>query len=116
MGKDKKALEEFLRLAIVFDNMPVTDGKQRDKIAEELQKFRELPVVKEYSFDQFVVGDRNNFAFATAMAVAKSPAGVRPKRTTKAAISNTVASRFLARNARNDADATKKARSAYMVA
>jgi len=74
LGKDKKALEEFLRLAIVFDNMPVTDGKQRDKIAEELQKFRELPVVKEYSFDQFVVGDRNNFAFATAMAVAKSPA------------------------------------------
>jgi chromosomal replication initiator protein DnaA len=74
LGKEKKALEEFLRLAIVFDNMPVGEGRQRGKVAEEIEKFRELPIVSEYSFEQFVVGDRNNFAFATALAVAKSPA------------------------------------------
>lgn len=33
-----------------------------------------LKVMKEYTFDTFVVGDDNHFAYATAMSVAKAPA------------------------------------------
>ena len=47
--------------------------------------------------------------------VSMTPKGVRPSRIMNAANNNSVASRFLARKARYEADATKNARSAYIV-
>ncbi|NQU45323.1 tetratricopeptide repeat protein, partial [bacterium] len=37
------------------------------------QSYEMLPILKEYTFGNFIVGSRNNFAYATSMAVAKTP-------------------------------------------
>lgn len=49
-------------------------GASRSVVDNDSVAEHRLEVVEEYSFDHFVVGKPNNFAHATAMAVARAPA------------------------------------------
>ncbi|HUT26329.1 MAG TPA: DnaA/Hda family protein, partial [Sumerlaeia bacterium] len=49
------------------------DGKGAEE--DSGRPFRQLSLMKEYSFDDFIVGARNNFAYATALAISKNPGG-----------------------------------------
>ena len=72
MGNKELALEEFRTLSRRLDDASKSAiGLQMGNAA--LMRIEALPVKKEYSFDEFVVGARNNFAYAAAMAVAKEP-------------------------------------------
>lgn len=73
MGDNEKALEAFRDLA---SSVPSTSTQGTPQPAEPLQMPLELTlqIVKEYDFDHFVVGSHNNFAYATALAVARAPA------------------------------------------
>lgn len=74
MGNDKLALQEFMDLSssIEFGEVPVV--QQKSEQPESSYMTSKFCIVKDYTFDNFVVGSRNNFAYATALAVAKSPA------------------------------------------
>ncbi|MBN1901808.1 tetratricopeptide repeat protein [Candidatus Sumerlaeota bacterium] len=75
MGDEKKALMEFMKISSDLDKIftsPTPSGAGASPEAE--YAIPELPIVEDYTFDSFVVGTRNNFAYATAMAVAKAPA------------------------------------------
>lgn len=65
-GEDKLALAEFRQMAPFLDR---PGGSFSAAPAADV----ELQIMPEYVFETFVVGPRNNFAFATAKAVAKSP-------------------------------------------
>lgn len=67
-GDDKRAIEEFRQMAPFLDR--VESGGGGALLAPEATELKILP---EYDFDSFVVGSRNNFAYATAKAVGKSP-------------------------------------------
>ncbi|MFP4580952.1 MAG: DnaA ATPase domain-containing protein [Candidatus Sumerlaeia bacterium] len=78
LSSDEVAFQEFKKLA---EQMGTSSP---DKMVELLaaggapgedNSLEMLPILKEYSFDNFVVGTRNNFAYATAMAVSKTPGG-----------------------------------------
>ena len=78
LSTDAAALEEFRRL---IQSYP---GASPEKILAMLtsgeiparpKALEMLPILKEYNFDTFIVGTRNNFAYATALAVAKTPGG-----------------------------------------
>jgi len=53
----------------------VSFGDGRGTEEDSGRPSRLLSVMKEYSFDDFIVGARNNFAYATALAISKSPGG-----------------------------------------
>lgn len=70
-GATAEALDEFMSITGSF-------GSLRGRSSDPAQPFafgnyEGLARVKEYTFDQFVVGARNNFAHATAMAVSRAP-------------------------------------------
>jgi chromosomal replication initiator protein len=71
-GDDAKALEEYREIANLAAAAP--HHAARPSAAAPEMPIYELQIVKEYDFDRFVVGANNNFAYATALAVAKSPA------------------------------------------
>jgi len=71
MGREKEALRELLALTLSLENPDIL-RTLNDPRAIDLPE--ELPLVDEYVFDSFVVGDTNNFAYATALAAAKAPA------------------------------------------
>jgi len=73
VGEDKKALEEFLEFSKnleKYDSDEEAIATKRIRITEDIK----LKLVSHYTFDNFVIGDGNNFAQATAMAIAKAPA------------------------------------------
>lgn len=75
MGDEKKALAEFLKLSSDIDTGKVSVGTAAPRPAASFDfAMNELPIVEDYTFENFVVGAHNNFAYATAMAVAKAPA------------------------------------------
>ncbi|MGI8907937.1 MAG: DnaA ATPase domain-containing protein [Candidatus Sumerlaeaceae bacterium] len=75
LGDDARALEEYKEIASLAASAPQTVPKGSKADIERLDSSMfELALVKEYDFDRFVVGANNNFAYATALAIAKSPA------------------------------------------
>ena len=72
-GNKEKALEEFMTLT---PSTPVPGGDRQTRGGFEVggAPADSLQVVPDFTFANFVVGDRNRFAHATAMAVAKAPA------------------------------------------
>jgi chromosomal replication initiator protein DnaA len=75
MGDEKRALAEFMKISSDLDKAFITAASSISNASIEGEfAIPELPIVEDYTFDSFVVGTRNNFAYATAMAVAKAPA------------------------------------------
>lgn len=78
MGDEKKALAEFLKISSDLEKIravtPAAGTSVEEENLEQSGNVGELPIVEDYTFDSFVVGSHNNFAYATAMAVAKAPA------------------------------------------
>jgi len=76
MGDEKKALTEFLKLSSDIDTgkVSMTGMAVPHQVSAPEITTVELPIVEEYTFENFVVGTHNNFAYATSMAVAKAPA------------------------------------------
>ncbi len=79
MGKKDEALEEYRALQDLMEKSPAgagpaTGAASGDGAGTELPGLEVLP---EYDFDSFVVGTKNNFAYATARAVAKQPGSAR---------------------------------------
>jgi len=68
-GEEKRALDEFLRISDFLKTPPPAKPRDEEAVLDDV-----LELVKEYSFEQFVVGAPNNFAYATALAVARAPA------------------------------------------
>jgi len=68
-GEEKKALAEWRALAPLLREAS-RGGSTRD---DEDTGPGPSPIVREYDFESYVVGDRNRFAWATSMAVAKAP-------------------------------------------
>jgi chromosomal replication initiator protein DnaA len=66
-GDDKKALAEFLSISSSLQDIDPPPAAHPVAVQTKLQ------IMDNYVFDTFVVGARNNFAHATAMAVAKAP-------------------------------------------
>ncbi|MCX7045943.1 MAG: DnaA/Hda family protein [Candidatus Sumerlaeota bacterium] len=69
LGDDRQALDEFLKISSVLKPERAEEGA-----TEEDNLDGALELVAEYSFEQFVVGAPNDFAYATALAVARAPA------------------------------------------
>ena len=73
LGEDKKALEEFLEFSKNLEKYESEEeavATKKIKIPEE-SKLRLVPV---YTFENFIIGEGNNFAQATSLAIAKAPA------------------------------------------
>ncbi|MBX7245229.1 MAG: tetratricopeptide repeat protein [Candidatus Sumerlaeaceae bacterium] len=69
-GNADRALEEFRALSARLKDGPVAGPASSQPMLNE----GALQIVKEYDFEHFVVGANNNFAHATARAVAQAPA------------------------------------------
>ncbi len=72
-GRAEDALAEFRRLAGAIQSNPVSLAADASR-AFRASNYEGIRLIPEYTFDRFVVGARNNFAHATAMAVARAPA------------------------------------------
>ncbi|GAB4325142.1 MAG: hypothetical protein Kow0059_21030 [Candidatus Sumerlaeia bacterium] len=67
-GQNLQALEELSAIAALLDDEGfIQHTRARIQIAS-------APILNDYNFETFVVGQRNTFAYATAMAIAKEPA------------------------------------------
>ncbi|MBN1518307.1 tetratricopeptide repeat protein [Candidatus Sumerlaeota bacterium] len=83
-GREKEALEEFMRISGETKDAgkPITPlaGIRRERTPSAgseynlEQAFESMPVVPEYTFKNFIISDNNNFAKSTCEAVAKAPA------------------------------------------
>jgi len=73
MGDRERALEEFMRMTPAPTPPPGETARPSASPLDALL-YEPLKVVPEFTFDTFVVGDRNRFAYATALSVAKAPA------------------------------------------
>lgn len=71
-GLEQEALDEFMSITPSPRGSGVSDRPA--DMGTDAFAAGTLQVVAEFTFDTFVVGDRNRFAHATAMAVAKAPA------------------------------------------
>lgn len=67
-GEEKKALAEFM-----FISARLQDLRPADAAVIPVQQSIKLSVVKDYLFENFIIGPRNNFAYATSLAVAREP-------------------------------------------
>lgn len=72
-GRPEDALAEFRRLAGAIQSGPNSTAADPAR-AFHASNYEGIRLIPEYTFDTFVVGARNNFAHATAMAVARAPA------------------------------------------
>jgi chromosomal replication initiator protein DnaA len=70
MGETRQALAEWRAIAPL-----IRDGRlsSSDQVMLPAAQPTGTPILREYDFEHFVVGDRNRFAWATAMAISKSP-------------------------------------------
>lgn len=68
-GDEKKALEELRALSERLETPGAFDSISRGHAADD-----GLPLIEDCVFENFVVGDKNNFAYAMALATAKAPA------------------------------------------
>lgn len=73
-GDQDKTFEELLKIAeIAAEKFATPDiSAIGDNRQDQYNKY--LALVKEYDFTSFVVGAKNDFAYATALAIARSPA------------------------------------------
>lgn len=73
LGKTQEAMEELQKLA---DIALAGGGKAAAESTSAPDEPSRVPLqlVKEYTFETFVVGANNDFAYATALAIARSPA------------------------------------------
>lgn len=69
LGQAERALEEYREISAA-----VAAGTMAAAPAPSAPVIPTLQLVPEYDFDHFVVGANNNFAYATALAVARAPA------------------------------------------
>lgn len=67
-GRNMEAMEELSAIAALLDDESFMTQARPQKVIIS------SPILDDYNFDTFVVGGRNTFAFATAMAIAKEPA------------------------------------------
>jgi chromosomal replication initiator protein len=69
-GDQEKALEEYRAVSTSLSQGAAAkaDAPSAPPVQPTLQ------LVREYDFDRFVIGGNNNFAYATALAVARAPA------------------------------------------
>lgn len=72
LGDEKRALAEYREMQALMEKMPTVvaagpAAPQREEFDGGLQ------IIPEYTFDNFIVGVENNFAYATAKAVADHP-------------------------------------------
>jgi chromosomal replication initiator protein DnaA len=72
MGDQQKALEEFMKITPTAT--PVPEDSLPRAAGSPAPATETLQVVPDFNFDNFVVGEHNRFAHATAMAIAKAPA------------------------------------------
>ncbi|MGC8740795.1 MAG: tetratricopeptide repeat protein [Candidatus Sumerlaeaceae bacterium] len=69
LGQAERALEEYRQISTA-----VAAGAMTSVAAPSAPAMPSLQIVSEYDFEHFVVGANNNFAYATALAVARAPA------------------------------------------
>ncbi|MCX7626255.1 MAG: DnaA/Hda family protein [Candidatus Sumerlaeaceae bacterium] len=69
LGQAERALEEYREISAA-----VATGAMAAASVPATPVIPTLQIVPEYDFDHFVVGANNNFAYATALAVARAPA------------------------------------------
>ncbi|MCX8035936.1 MAG: DnaA/Hda family protein [Candidatus Sumerlaeia bacterium] len=75
IGDKTRALEEFMKLGPApVTPPPAEKDKPAPRPASSLVAGETLRIVPDFTFDNFVVGENNRFAHATALAVAKAPA------------------------------------------
>ncbi len=78
LGDEKRALSEYRDLSRKIATQAAEAGKKPQPA--EIEEINDdtltmLPINEHYSFEHFIVGSRNNFAFATAKAIADNPGG-----------------------------------------
>lgn len=78
LGDEKKALSEYREMQNYLDKTPASlQSMDRGSGLDEAGAFFPgLQIMAEYHFESFVVGSKNNFAYATAKAVADHPGSV----------------------------------------
>jgi tetratricopeptide (TPR) repeat protein len=74
MGDQKRAIEELIRLTPVPEAVGGGEIPRGVEVAPTGRPSEALQIVSDFTFDNFVIGDRNRFAHATALAIAKAPA------------------------------------------
>lgn len=72
-GLIKQTLAEVLGFSVEVDLIIDAESEEEEVLAPEVS-IASLPVSEEYTFDNFVVGNSNRFAYAAAQAVANNPA------------------------------------------
>lgn len=72
LGQTQEALAELQQLAELALNAPAGAAEAAGERPTTARTA--LQIVPEYTFDQFVIGSNNDFACATALAIARSPA------------------------------------------
>ena len=79
MGKKDEALAEYRELEDLLDASPAGAAVASATAARaaSTEDSPGLGILEEYDFDSFVVGSKNNFAYATARAVARQPGSAR---------------------------------------
>ena len=75
LGEKDLALQEFRSLSAQFESEAPKRQEGKDTRLEPASPLtiEMLPVKAEYSFSEFVVGSHNNFAYSTAVAIARNP-------------------------------------------
>ena len=77
-GNTAKALSEFMHLTGALGKVPNTPAGATAAGSEGVPflrgNYEGIQLIHGYTFDNFIVGARNNFAHATALAVSRSPA------------------------------------------
>ncbi|MBI1292416.1 tetratricopeptide repeat protein [bacterium] len=86
MGDERRALAEYRELQAFMDTLggsstmaAAANPRSSSEVAVSLVEdgYPQLQVMPEYDFDSYIVGSRNNFAFATSKAVAEHPGSAR---------------------------------------
>jgi chromosomal replication initiator protein DnaA len=74
-GQTNEALSEFISLAGAMGQTPRGGNSAEAALAAYRSgNYEGIELIKEYTFDTYVVGARNNFAHASALAVSRAPA------------------------------------------
>ena len=73
-GQTQEALNEFITLTGALAMASLSPSAHAGDCAFTNGNYEGIPLIKDYTFDTFIVGSRNNFAYATALAVSRAPA------------------------------------------